>query len=530
MVRPLLPLLCVAALLLAGCGGQKGYAAPTSAPATASEHGGLLVTLDGHNGTAATPAALQRLAFQVHATGMRGGEPNIGITPKGNAYVTAGGLVLKSADHGRSWTEAFNLTRVWGDLYDPAFLPNSWPAPVCETLPVTPPLVGCPGPDPVRGLTRSSDPQLWVDPDTGRVFADFMTGLYCSKMFFSDDEGATWTASPVDCGVPVNDHQKVATAHWGPDVPTPAVNPVYPNVVYYCYNKLAASDCAVSLDGGMTFNYDRPATVGAVQQGEQQALAAMGPCGGINGHPAGAPDGTVYLPINLGCPGPVVMVSTTNGAVWTLRQGPTVHGAEEIDPDVTVTPDGTAYMLYRGSDHLPYLVRSHDRFATWQGPWLVAPPDVRSSVFSGITSGDDGRIAMAFLGTRDTAEEPSLAPNATRWHLYNVVSLDAAADSPTFTAVQVTPDADPVQIGCVWLNGGGNPCRNLLDFIDLHRGPDGRAYTVFTDGCAANCAHNATATHLQSRSRIITVSVLDGGPSLLAGRTFEGEAVPPGRP
>jgi hypothetical protein len=143
---------------------------------------------------------------------------------------------------------------------------------------------------------------------------------------------------------------------------------------------------------------------------------------------------------------------------------------------------------------------------------------VRSTVFTGITSGDNGRIAMAFLGTRDTTAEPSLAPNATRWHLYNVLSLDAGADSPAFTAIQATPDADPVQIGCVWLNGGGNPCRNMLDFIDLHRGPDGRAYTVFTDGCTKECANNATATNLQSRSRIITVSVLDGGPSLLADK------------
>ena len=34
----------------------------------------------------------------------------------------------------------------------------------------------------------------------------------------------------------------------------------------------------------------------------------------------------------------------------------------------------------------------------------------------------------------------------------------------------------------------------------------------------AGCANNATATNLQSRSRIITVSVLDGGPSLFADK------------
>ncbi|HUR62682.1 MAG TPA: sialidase family protein [Candidatus Thermoplasmatota archaeon] len=523
MARLPLSLLFVTVLVLAGC-----MSAPKPSPAdpvgTLLEHGGLPVTLDGLNTTLATPEALKAVQFLVRPTYRPGGEPNIGITPRGNVFVTAGGLVMKSTDQGRTWTEAFNLTRFWGPLYDPEAIPNSWPVPVCENVPVSPPLVGCPGPDQVRAVTRSSDPQIWVDPDTGRVFADFMTGLYCSKMFFSDDEGASWISSPVDCGVPVNDHQKVATGHYGPDAPVP-LNPVYPNVVYYCYNKLLYSSCAVSHDGGLTFNYDRPATIAVGTGGEGSGVAPEGPCGGINGHPATAPDGTVYLPLNLGCDGPVVMVSTTNGATWTMRQGPTVHGAEEIDPDITVTPDGTAYMLYRGTDHLPYLVRSHDRFATWQGPWLVAPPDIRSSVFTGITSGDDGRIAMAFLANRDTTEEPSQAPNATRWHLFNVLSIDAASDSPTFTAVQVTPDADPVQIGCVWLGGGGNPCRNMLDFIDLHAGPDGRAYTVFSDGCVARCAYNATATNLQSRSRIVSVSVLTGGPGLLEGKVFQPEAV-----
>lgn len=525
MARLPLSLLFVGVLVLAGCASAP-RGKPTENLPQILEHAGLPITLDGFNTTVATPDALKGLEFVVRPTEKRGGEPNIGITPKGDVFVTAGPLVMMSPDQGRHWFEVFNLTKFWGPLYDPEAIPNSWPVPVCQNVPSVP-LVGCPGPDQVAPLTRSSDDMLWVDPDTGRVFADFMTGLYCSKLFFSDDEGATWTASPFDCGVPVNDHQKVMTAHWGPDVPRPAGNPVYPNLVYYCYNKLVSSDCAVSYDGGLTFNYERPATVGDLGGPDAGGFQAMGPCGGINGHPAAAPDGTLYLPINEGCPGPVVMVSTNNGATWTSRLGPTKHGAEEIDPDLTVTPDGIAYLLYRGSDHLQYLVRSHDRFATWQGPWLVSPPDVRSTVFTGITSGDNGRIVMAFLGTRDTTEEPSKAPNATRWHLYNVVSLDADADTPTFTAVQVTPDADPVQIGCVWLGGGGNPCRNMLDFIDLHRGPDGRAFTVFSDGCTVKCANNATATNLQSRSRIVSVSVLTGGPSLLKGKVFESEFVKP---
>jgi len=305
-------------------------------------------------------------------------------------------------------------------------------------------------------------------------------------------------------------------------------DPFYPNPVYYCYNKavpslpvglpvpnplpvplggfaVGASFCAVSYDGGTTFPVDRLAVD-----------SDMDGCGGINGHPASAPDGTLYLPITLGCAGPVVGVSVDNGLTWTVRHGPTTFGAEELDPDVTVTPDGTAYMLYRGTDHLQYLVRSHDRFANWDGPWRVTPPDVRSSVFAGITSGDDGRIAMSYLATRDTAEEPSKAPNATRWHVYVTMSLDAAAATPTFATTQVSSDSDPVQIGCIWLNGGGNPCRNLLDFIDMTSDRDGRLYVVYSDGCRDACAGNATATNLQSRNREVSIVTMVEGPSLLA--------------
>ena len=233
-------------------------------------------------------------------------------------------------------------------------------------------------------------------------------------------------------------------------------------------------------------------------------------CGGINGHPAPHPDGTMFVPMTLGCDGPAVGVSEDNGLTWTVRQGPTDFGAEEIDPDVTVTKGGVAYMLYRGSDHLQYLVRSSDKFQTWEGPWRVSPPGVTSTVFAGITSGDDDRIAMAYLATRDSDAEPSEAPAETVWHLMVTYSFDALAQSPTFVTTQVTTDADPVQKGCVWLNGGGNPCRNMLDFIDMTSDADGRVFVAFTDGCAA------CATDEDSRNRDAAIAVLDSGPSLYA--------------
>lgn len=309
-------------------------------------------------------------------------------------------------------------------------------------------------------------------------------------MIISDDEGESWTMKPFTCGTPGNDHQKVATAMAnGPRAP-PNPSPLYPHPVYYCYNKAAVAFavgttmCAVSLDGGLNFAYERPV-----------ANFLVDGCGGINGHPAPHPDGTMFVPITLGCDGPKVGVSDDNGNTWTLKSGPTDAGSEEIDAEITVTPDGTAYMLARGLDHLQYLYRSADKFDTWEGPWLVSPAGVTSTVFAGLTSGDDGKIAFAFLGTRDTAEAPSDAPNATRWHLFTGVSLDAASARPTFVVEQATPPEDPVQIGCVWLQGGGNPCRNMLDFIDMASDPDGRFYVAYTEGCVAASQHPGGAEH-----------------------------------
>jgi hypothetical protein len=346
---------------------------------------------------------------------------------------------------------------------------------------------------------------LWVDPITDRVFTNHMTGLYCANMIYSDDEGESWTMKPMTCGTPVNDHQKVATGiGYGPRAP-PVESPAYPNPVYYCYNKLVATRCAVSHDSGLTFPVE--ATV---------AGTPTEPCGGINGHPAAHPDGTMFVPLNLDCPATAVGVSEDSGLTWTFKLSPFEDiGAEELDPEITVTPDGTAYMLWRGADHLQYLARSSDKFDTWEGPWKVSPEGVKSTVFAGLTSQVDGKIAFAFLGTRNTDEEPSLAANETRWYLYTGVSLDAASPNPTFVVEQSTPDEDPVQIGCVWLGGGGNPCRNMLDFIDMASDSEGRFFVAFTEGCVAasqhpdgaeatgetDCAMNPTATNEESRGR-----------------------------
>ena len=209
----LLVALALLATALAGC------VTPPDGEVQAATADGLplgLLSYDGTGAPAPVPAALQEPTRIVERLmGHRGAEPNVGVTSTGAAFMTAGHNTMRSLDHGKTWEVVFNLTEAF-----PAAL---WGTPASQVM-------------------RSSDPMLWVDPVTDRVFTNHMTGLYCSNMVVSDDEGESWLMKPMTCGLPVNDHQKVATAiGYGPGAPKPP-NPVYPNPVYYCYNINCLSD------------------------------------------------------------------------------------------------------------------------------------------------------------------------------------------------------------------------------------------------------------------------------------------------
>ncbi|HVL47158.1 MAG TPA: sialidase family protein [Candidatus Thermoplasmatota archaeon] len=482
-VRPLAVLAVASALALAGCLGAS--APPAGAPSiverdplpaglTVLNGTGLLPALPaGFNGT--LPSALQFLL------GERGGEPNVGVTSKGTVFITADDHVMRSEDGGATWKSVYEF----GSVHPPQ-VPG---VPVSTQDPI-----------------GNNDPYLWVDPITDRIFAPLMFPiLTCSEHIWSDDDGKTWLEKPMGCGLPLVDHQRMATGPPSAKGPQP-IKAVYPNVVYYCYFKLVSTNCAVSYDGGLTYPIDQPIAT------RQDACSAQ------NGTPAVAKDGTVYVPMARFCPVPQVAVSEDNGQTWEIRKAPATAGTwgGNIDPDVTVTPDGTLYLMYEGDTTLPTLLRSKDKGKTWEGPWTMSPPEVKGAVFTVITSGDDGRLAFGYLGTASDVRDPSEAPADTRWHAYLGWSLDANATDPTFVNLRVTPDEDPVQIGCVWLKGGGNPCRNLLDFIDLHVGPEGRAYMAITDGCTKDCAGNPSATNENSRRRDTAVIVQQAGPSLFA--------------
>jgi hypothetical protein len=95
--------------------------------------------------------------------------------------------------------------------------------------------------------------------------------------------------------------------------------------------------------------------------------------------------------------------------------------------------------------------------------------------------------------------------------MYVTFVENATSAAPKISTGLVSPPGDPEQRGPICTAGiacvGGS--RNLLDFIDIAVGPDGRVYAVYTDGCDETCP-----TPADSRSGLGIVGIQEQGPRL----------------
>jgi hypothetical protein len=317
------------------------------------------------------------------------------------------------------------------------------------------------------------DPILFTDQPAGRTFvSQLLFPAKQSAMAFSDDDGQTWTPSQgsgINCGV---DHQAVGGGPFAPGVLRPVTS--YPNAIYYCAQDLALAECAVSLDGGLTFGAGVP-------------IYNLTECGGLHGHPKVAPDGTVYVP-NKGCNGEqAVVVSTDSGLTWTVRRVPgSVSG--DWDPSVAIAADGTVYFGFADGDGRPKVAVSRDRGETWTDIQEVgAAFGIQNTSFPVIVAGDADRAAFAFLGTPEPGGGNGDDPNWPGvWHLYVSHTYDGGR---SWVASNATPD-DPVQRGTICAGGiGCSLTRNLLDFMDVTVDKQGRVLVAYADGCTGSCVN-----------------------------------------
>ena len=400
-------------------------------------------------------------------TGREGGEATLGVTSDGTVYYIGAKMrdfptptmeVVRSRDDGRSWEVVWPTTE-----------------------------------DEKTKYAYAVDPYLYVDPGTDRVFASgFPAG--CALLALTDD-GTNWLNDQPVCGP--QDHETIFA---GP--PVTSTTDGYENVVYYCANVGArGNECLKSLDGGRTF---LPVAGVPFPWGTGAPLECLGP----TGHGVAGPDGTIYLP-RIWCGAePYLAVSRDEGATWEQIQvaadHPSVGSAMEAAPapglppapvhdaGVAVDRSGNIYVTWAGADRLPYLSISTDRGVTWSQPIVVAPEEVTQSWQPQIDVGEDGEIAIAYLGI--TQDIPvSLDPDAyagARWNGYITRSKDVLKSDPRFLTAQVNQPGSPLLLGAC----GPGRCQGQWDYQDVVIDSEGTAWAIFMDQCGYDAC---TPTTLQ---------------------------------
>jgi hypothetical protein len=391
-------------------------------------------------------------AGQTCTTGF--GEPSIGVNWNTGNVMFAGGGTLKTFRINNFNDQATPVTATWTNVSGNQHI-------------ATTPRV-------------AADPILFTDSRTGRTFAGQLEGLTpFETMEYTDDDGNLFIPSQGSGVASGIDHETLGGGPLAPpltrdpNLPRPA----YPNGVYYCAQGLGPANCALSLDGGETFG---PAVPTWITE-----------CGGLHGHIKVSPkDGTAYLP-NKGCDGRQGMaVSTDNGITWTIRTIPN-SGPSESDPSIGIATDGTVYFGFINGDGHPEIAVTHDKgvnWDTWDSPRGAAAfidvgttLGIQNGAFAEVVAGDPDRAAFAFHGSTTAGTFQDASFNGV-WDLYVAHTYDGGR---TWTTVKAT--TDPVQRGCIWLGGGSNPCRNLLDFMDATIDAQGRVLVGYADGCTGTC-------------------------------------------
>lgn len=456
--------------ILAGC-AQPAAEVATSAAGAAVGAGidmtaaTALLHTAGDNLSGIVQSGVEPVTFFL---GHDGGEPTLGITADGTIFYAAATFdnpigptpsilprtdILRSSDGGLTWED------------------------------VTPYLPG----DIVRTHPDTGDPYVYVDVETGRVFdIDQRLGVTCHTVTFSDDLGESW--SPVDgkaCQSPPADHQTLVTGKARTLVPSP----LYPKMVYYCNNQIASSTCARSVNGGLTFEMATPAYPGYEVGSASPDLGGVfdGLCGGLHGHLVAGDDGTLYLP-KTHCDRPYVSISADDMTTWTRVMVADVPSDD--DPSVAVDAAGNVYLAFLHAETFRVMLTSStDQGATWSTPVDVTPLGITATNLPTLDAGDDGRLALAYVGTSFPgghdleAEEPH---DDMTWDGYLALITDAASAQPQVLTTRLNPATDPIVRGPCGPGRCNNP--GIVDFIDVEVDADGRAWVALVDNCIDACA------------------------------------------
>jgi hypothetical protein len=373
-------------------------------------------------------------------TGFRTGEISIVVSNKGTVLLQPALMagtsvppigVLRSTDQGASWSFIY------------------------------------PGGSPPRDL--DIDMNMWVDPDTGRVFWTTWDPL---RVDHSDDDGISWIPSAM---VPLNaDHTQIFSGPPIERLKTSTRN--YPNVVYLIV--AGGGDCGSggtcgahitkSLDGGQTWD---PGV----------ALKYPPECPSPGANPAGAyglrgvvgKDGTVYVPLTP-CQRPYVAISNDGGETWQLSLVADTQTIGWGELGLGVDKDGNLYAAWTGAaDRLPYLAISRDHGAHWSPRKMIGAPGVNEAAEPVLVAGTRGQVAVTYYGSKNSPGVPfpalclagtqdfgppsiysletaslSCPPYASEtWSTYITESFNALDDEPLFWSATLNKPDQPTWYG-----------------------------------------------------------------------------------
>jgi hypothetical protein len=388
-----------------------------------------------------------------------------------------------------------------------------------------------------------SDPIGFTDhtlpPGTpNRVFAGELTLLSPDtvKISHTDDDGVTWVPDQSGGIASAVDHETIGGGRYAAPLNLNPPSPLYPHAVYYCSQDIATALCSRSDDGGSTY-------------GPSISIYSLATCGGLHGHVKVSPvDGTVYVP-NRSCGGTQsVVVSTDNGATWTVHPvdtGVNTAAASSIgggdDPAIAIDATGRAYFAFSNFGGGPGaglgVAISDDLGSTWKNMFDIgAIYGLKNVCFPAAIASDANRAAIAFYGST-TPESAGITSNDGTfngvWHLYVAHTFDGGK---TWTTTDATPTM-PMQRSGLLRGGSADIWRNLLDFFDVNIDRDGRVQVGYVNGCSGgNCsqapiaANGISLVRGNTYSAAATIARQSSGRRMLAAKDPTSSTSVPGMP
>jgi hypothetical protein len=257
--------------------------------------------------------------------------------------------------------------------------------------------------DPLTTPARNSgaDMNMWLDPETGRLFWSNSLGVTPEHIDLSDDEGMTWSSSSP---VPMNyDHTQIFSGP--PTISLKGLRHGYPAVLYVvvsggytcgAFGSPCGTHLSRSLDGGMTWG-----TGVAIPYPADCTSPGNNPIGGYGLKGVVGHDGTVYVPFTP-CETPYVAISPDEGSTWELSLVANTETVGWGELGLGMDRKGNLYATWiRATDRLLYLSISTDRGSHWSEPLMIAAPGVNEAVEPQLVVGATGQVAVSYYGSKN---------------------------------------------------------------------------------------------------------------------------------